>query len=546
MSLTASMWTGISGLLAHGERMNVIGNNIANVNTVGFKGSRMDFEDFISQDINSAAGINQVGRGVGIGAIYGDFSQGAFETTTEATDLAIGGRGFFAVSPKGEETNYYTRAGNFRFDKEGYLVDPHGYVLQGWEIETPHPSLATSTVSSVSSTSKIKGAGIPKDIQLAGFTAEPKHTSNVTVISNLDAAAGGDNSSSTTNPMFGLFNAWDGTAEPPLDESGFAYQASVKVYDEGGTAHTLTIYYDQISEESISGGGNGKKYWEYIVTMNPAEDRRSINGIDFANSSAAGLLMAGTLTFDSSGQMVDQSAFTPGSSASGSMKDLSNWNPTTFSTNGYPMFVANFSGISNASFVTPAPSDAASPYVMELNLGLRNTDPSTWGSLGASNASLVGTNVSNLPSLDTQIDRQPSATTSFAGPSSTAARQDGYTFGFLQNVTVTREGILQGRYSNGAILDLYQVTLYDFQSKDSLRREGGNLFSESLASGEASSGPANSNGFGSINSNSLEQSTVDLAKEFVTMITTQRGFQSNSKVITTTDTMLEVVIQMKR
>jgi flagellar hook protein FlgE len=541
------MWTGISGLLAHGERMNVLGNNIANVNTVGFKGARMDFEDFISQDVNTASGTRQVGRGVGIGTIYGDFSQGSFETTTEATDLAIGGRGFFAVSPKGEETAYYTRAGNFRFDKEGYLVDPHGYVLQGWQIETPRPSLATSTAGSVSSTSKIKGAGVPKDIQLPGFTAEPKHTSNVTIISNLDDASGGDNSTNAANPMFALFNSWDGTAEPPLSENSFAYQTTIKVYDEGGTAHNLTIYYDQVASDTISGEGSGQKHWEYIVTMDPADEQRSINGIDFKGTPAAGMLMAGTLTFDSSGQLIDQSAFTPGSSATGSMKDLSNWNPTTFSTNGYPMFVANFSGISNASYVTPNPDPAAQPYIMELNLGLKNSDPSTWASAGVSNASLVGTNVANLPSLGNQAERQSSATTSFSGSSSTPTRyQDGYTFGFLQNVTVTRDGILQGRYSNGAVLDLYQITLYDFQSKDNLRREGGNLFSESNASGLAAPGPANANGYGTVNSNSLEQSNVDLAKEFVNMITTQRGFQSNSKVITTTDTMLEVVIQMKR
>jgi len=101
MGLSASMWTGVAGLTAHGESMSVLGNNIANVNTIGYKGGRIFFEDFISQDLNTAAGVAQVGRGVGIGAVYGDFSQGAFETTNEATDLAIGGRGFFQVKVLG-------------------------------------------------------------------------------------------------------------------------------------------------------------------------------------------------------------------------------------------------------------------------------------------------------------------------------------------------------------------------------------------------------------------------------------------------------------
>src|SRR5215469_4497749 len=97
MSLSASMWTSVTGLLAHGEKMNVIGNNIANVNTVGFKGSRMDFADYVQQTVHSLAGLSQVGRGVMIGAIYGDFSQGAFETSNEVTDIGVNGKGFFKL-----------------------------------------------------------------------------------------------------------------------------------------------------------------------------------------------------------------------------------------------------------------------------------------------------------------------------------------------------------------------------------------------------------------------------------------------------------------
>ena len=550
MSLTASMWTGISGLLAHGEKMNVLGNNIANVNTLGFKGARMDFEDFINQDINSAAGVTQVGRGVAIGAIYGDFSQGAFETTTEATDLAIGGNGFFQVKVKGEESVYYTRAGNFRFDKDGYLVDPHGYVLQGWQISTPRPSLATSSAQVTSTSSAIKGSGVPVDIRLQGFTAEPKHTSNVSIITNLDARDGGDKSTNVNNPFFSLFSNWNGqpTANnPPLGENAFAYQTTVKVYDEGGTAHNLTVYFDQVNVDTISNEASGRRYWEYIVTIDPAEDGRIFNGTKVNTTGAAGLLMSGTLTFDSAGQLVDQSAYTLKSNAGADLKQLSNWSPTAFSTNGYPLFTANFSSLSNASYVTPGFAENVGGTLMELNLGLKFKGTQTFADRANFDASMVGTDTTQLMTMGSNTERQSSATTSFAGASSTLLQsQDGYTFGFLQNVSVDRDGILRGRYSNGVILDLYQITLYDFQSEHNLRREGGNLFSATRDSGEALPGPANKNGLGAVYSNSLEQSNVDLAKEFVQMITTQRGFQSNSKVITTTDTMLEVVIQMKR
>jgi len=564
MSLTASMWTGVSGLLAHGERMNVLGNNIANVNTVGFKGSRMDFEDFLNQDTYSAAGVTQVGRGVSIGAIFGDYSQGAFQTTNESTDLAIQGRGFFSVKPKGTEDTYYTRAGNFRFDADGYLVDPHGYVLQGWAIERSQNSLTSSAVTATSTTSKIKGSGVPVDIKLDGFTAEPQHTQNITLNVNLDSNPGNDKSSSTTNPYFSLFETWNGQnpltgTQPALAQSAFAYQSTIKVYDEAGTAHTLTVYFDQVDPDSVTNEPNGRNQWEYIVTMDPAEDKRVIAGTAMNTTRAAGLLMTGTLTFDTTGQLVDQTAFTPFGQYTDTTPpwneptpnpgppvttpaDLVNWQPTQMSSNGLPMMVANFSGLTDSSVVG---SPTAQNFLMELDLGLRSTNATTpWTS--TPNAAAIGTDASLLPGL-TSSQRQPSATTSYAGSSSTQfQKQDGYTFGFLQNITVDRDGIMQGKYSNGVTLDLYQVTLVDFTSKQNLRREGGNLFSGTRDSGDPLPGPANSNGLGAISSNSLEQSNVDLAREFVEMITTQRGFQSNSKVITTTDTMLEVVVNMKR
>ena len=124
MGVTSSMWTAVSGLLVHGEKMNVVGNNIANVNTMAFKSQRMDFEDFVYQDTNSANGFAQIGRGANINAIMGDFSQGAQERSNTVTDISINGKGFFKVrNPNSEDDVYYTRAGNFRFNKNGELTD---------------------------------------------------------------------------------------------------------------------------------------------------------------------------------------------------------------------------------------------------------------------------------------------------------------------------------------------------------------------------------------------------------------------------------------
>ncbi len=561
MSLSASMWTSVTGLLVHGEKMNVVGNNIANVNTVAFKGSRMDFEDFVNQDVYSAAGPTQVGRGVSIGAIYGNFAQGSMETSTDPTDIAISGKGFFKVKPKDSNAEYYTRAGNFRFDADGYLVDPHGYVLQGWQIQRAKPSLAsagTTTGSGSTTTSSInlKGSGVPIDVKLDGFTCEPRHTNNMTLALNLNASTGGDKSSSTTNPFFALFETWDATNldAPALGENAYAYQQTMTVFDEGGTAHKVTIYFDQV-RDNITGTNSAERYWEYMVTIDPAEDVR-----DFAVPPATGdtmaaakrgILMTGTMTFDASGQFKDMSAYVP---TGGNEADLSTWTPAPISSNGYPMFCPNFSGRPGASssWQLPMPSTTlspdAEPYLIELNLGMRNKTSAWTAPQGAgASAGDVGVATANLRGFGANGEVQSTTTVSFQDPSASLfEKQDGYTFGYLSTVYVDRDGILYGKYSNGQSLALYQITMYDFPSKHNLRREGGNLFSATKDSGDVVSGPANSAGFGSVYGNSLEQSNVDLATEFVQMIVTQRGFQANSKSITTVDTMLETVIGMKR
>lgn len=556
MGLSASMWTGVSGLLAHGEKMNVLGNNIANVNTVGFKASTMHFEDFFYQTVSTTAqDRGQIGRGVSVAAIFGDFSQGSFETTNEATDLAIGGNGFFGVSPLGSEDMYYTRAGNFRFDKDGYLMDPHGYCLQGWEIvEQPTQASTTTTqVDDPENQSAIRGVGTPDNIQLEGFTAEPKHTSRVTIINNLDAAEGLDNTrSSNGNPFFAMAQNWDGREDPPIGNTSYAYSSTIKVYDEAGTSHNLTVYYDQVDPDTLS-NAEGQTHWEYIVTMDPEEDKRVL-GSALENTSGAGLLMVGTLSFNSGGQLEDMSAFTLVSNATSTNIGSGNWRPTANSENGYPLMATNFTGLDNASAVIdsagdpiiPTPSNASGKLI-EMNFGLSTTPNAEWTENANTTAGAVGSGAGSLPGYGSDASRASKATTNYDGSSSTLfMSQDGYTFGFLQNVAIDQDGILTGRYSNGVTLELYQITLYDFLSETNLNRAGGNLFTQTLESGEASPGPANNNGLGSIISNSLEQSNVDLAREFVQMITTQRGFSANGKVITTTDQMLSEIIMLKR
>ncbi len=542
MGLSAAMYSGTSGLKVHGEDMTVIGNNISNVSTIGFKGSRMYFEDAMSQAITTAAGTGQVGRGVAVGAVMGDFSQGSLETTTEATDLAIGGNGFFVVSPAGEEINYYTRAGNFRFDQDGYLIDPHGYRVQGWEVlqESTSAVAQDSTTQEISTGVKIKG--VPTDIKLENFQSPPQETSRIDMIVNVDSKSE-DRSTDDINPFTALFSTYDGTKSEPLGDSTYAYQSTIKVYDQNGTAHTLSVYMDPVNHEDVANEAGGKRHWEYIITVPPNEDKREF--WDGTNEEKRGILMAGTLIFNASGELENMSAFTLNNTGA-NPSNMNDWRLAEFSQNGYPICTANFLGADDASVVT---GDEAKN--IEINFGLRNK-ATVWSNPTTTMANLPtdpNINTAALDAIPGMGDTEISAlsTTSYASGSTTIFQsQNGYTAGFLQNISVDRDGVLTGRYSNGQVLQLFALTLATFNNNYGLYREGGNLFSETRSSGPALTGLANTGDKGSIASNSLEQSNVDLATEFVKMITTEKGFQANSKTITTVDQMLTVLIQLKR
>jgi flagellar hook protein FlgE len=479
MSLTSSLFSGISGLSTLGNSLQIIGDNIANVNTIGFKASTFTFQDRLSQATATQSGTSQIGRGTALSDITSSFEQGSFESTGNTTDLAIGGDGFFVVQEAAGESLFYTRAGNFRFNKEGYLVNPEGYQVQGWSLDANGDD-----------------EGSVGDILLSSFTSPPSASTKVTMITNLDA----DATNNTTGSNDALAAAWTGSASPPLGSTTYAYQTTVKVYDTLGSTHDITIYYD---------AGEAANEWEYIVTMNPAEDARS-----GASGVGAGMLAKGVLTFSaSSGTLTDvtMERFTGSDWASTDAGGVNRWDAQTtasdLSTNGYFEF--------NAQFITGVDS------TIEFDVG-SNYDGSAW-----SNSALTTTQFSKA-----------STTTYQAG--------NGYGAGDLQNVDVDVDGVMTGVYSNGELLYLNRVALAKFIDYQGLHKQGGNLYRETRESGEAITNHPGTNGLGSISPNSLEQSNVDIAAEFVKMITSQRGFQANSKIITTVDNMLQEVIQMKR
>jgi flagellar hook protein FlgE len=412
-------------------------------------------------------------------------------------------------------------------------------VLQGWAIDnSTSTALASSGASSTttSGASAIKGAGQPRDIRLEGFTAEPKATENVTMVTNLDARDGGDNSALSTDKFFSMFQIWDGQEETPLGETRFAYQNSIKVYDEGGTAHTLTVYFDQVT---VSDAG-GYRYWEYMVTVNPTEDGRVIDARPWPTPACGQLVMIGTMTFDTSGQLKNMSAFTLASSATGDLGSLANWTPAQFNTNGQPVFTANFTGLTSASGT--AESNARN---IGINFGLTNANTSAgWATGGAANAAAIGTDPTLLPEF-ASVRVNADATTNYSGSSSTQIQsQDGYTFGFLQNVSVDSDGLLTGRYSNGVVMELVQVTLYDFHLQVGLQAQRLQPVSRDPRTGRGQRGPANANGYGSISSNSAGAVTWN-GRGFVQMISPSAASRPTRRW-SPRGRLLQTVIQMKR
>jgi flagellar hook protein FlgE len=496
MSLSSSLFSGISGLSTLGNAMQIIGDNIANVNTVGFKSSRVTFQDVLSQTVATTSGSAQVGRGSSLADISSTFSQGSFESTDSATDLAIGGEGFFVVrDPNNANNEFYTRAGEFRFDKDGNFVNPAGYIVRGWALD---PSTG-------------EDYGSLTDITLSSFTSSPSETQKMTVITNL-------NSDATSNTDY-LETAWDGTQSTPIASTAYEYQTTVKVYDSLGSTHDVTVYYDR-------GPSTGE--WEYIVTCNPDEDARLGAVVSGVPTKGAGLLARGTIDFvagsgtisgmsmerfdpnhpDSTGTGTDGSA-ADGAATWDSVIDPDSWQTLEpADSNGYLPFQPEFITGGNAMSV-------------ELNIGAR-WDGTNW-----------------VPDSLASSQFSSASTTVFQSA-------DGYGAGDLQSVSVDTDGVITGQYSNGQVLPLYRVALAKFQNNDGLFKVGGNLWRETRLSGDPITGAPGSNGTGNISANSLEQSNVDIANEFVKMITTQRGFQANSKIITVTDQMLSDLINIKR
>jgi len=431
MALTGALFAGVSGINSNGNAMNIIGDNIANANTIGFKSSRAVFFDLLSADV----GGTKVGLGSRLAASERAFVQGGVETTNSATDLAIQGHGLFILNdPQGGQ--FYSRAGQFSIDKDGNLANPAGLAVQGIQLDPNGNPISGLT-----------------NIVISQVVVSPAVTDTIGVALNLDATS--------TTPLTAMPADAVGTQDTPGNWfAGSNFSTVVTIYDSLGQGHDLTYLFrktataNQWNVRVLANGGE--------VTGGTAGQLRQIN--------AAGEVLA---------------------------------------------FNANGTLNTGASTITAI-------------------GPVAWND-GASAQSVVAANNTFTGS------------TQFALPSSVSqVNQNGSQSGILKSINIGTDGIISGQFTSGGNQPLFRIALADFANPQGLAHLGNSLYLQSPDSGPPLLGNPGDGSFGTLLSGSLELSTVDLATEFVKMVTTQRGFQASSRTITVTDTLLEEVSNLKR
>jgi flagellar hook protein FlgE len=467
-TMLRSLFAGVSGLRNHQFRMDVIGNNIANVNTVSFKSGRVTFKEGFAQLLQGASrppgdqgGVNpvQIGLGSQIGSVDQLFTQGNVETTGVNTDLAIQGDAFFVVR-KGGET-YYTRSGNFQIDAEGRMVSPtNGFIVQG---RMALDGVLNDTIT---------------DITLPfGQKVAARATTRVTVAGNLNSSAG-------------IFNPADPDGLGPLT-GGFGPDTRAVAVNNGTFTNGTIGMFDAL------GNKVDVKMWMWKTASNTWDwqiDESSLpSGYTLGADTPGATGVTGQFTFDPSTALLSQSAIIGGPNAGTAVSS------PTISING--------------------PGGAS--MSVTLNLGAEVAGAAVAGSLGG--------------------------LTQFAGNGTAVLRdQDGYQSGQLQNFSIDRIGVISGAFTNGVNQTLGQIVLADFNNPAGLLRTGDNMYALSGNSGGAVLGYALEGSQSFVTSGALEMSNVDLAQEFTSLIIAQRGFQANGRVITTSDSMLEELVNLKR
>jgi len=531
MSITSAMQTGVSGLMTNGEALSVIGNNLANVNTIGFKQGRTLFADMLSTNINRG----QIGRGSQLQAVQNIFSQGSLENTGSSTDLAIQGDAMFVLQDPASSAHYYSRAGAFSFDKDNILTNPEGYRVLGFGI--------TNGVSN----------GILGTIDRSQFATIPaRATTAANVVANLDATAAATPAAGTTQATV--------TGNLP---NGTAVGASLTpipttVTDSFGTAHTANLTFTKNATADT---------WDWSMAINGATVGSPVTGTvvftpytpysagppvvtEVPSTYSSMTQPSNAVTMNGVSQNIDValSAMTQnGGSATNTAAATADGtiafdpaNPITSSR--FSTTMATYDPLGNAQttslYYSKTGDNTWNVYAMRDGAQLGSPTTVTFDSTGVLSSS------NNLTFGNYNVDI--SGTTQYASNSIvTSQNQNGYASGNMAKISVDEKGYVNVLYTNSQTQKVAQVALAKFASLTGLDKVGGSLYSETVASGAAVVDPSNLSS-NKVAANSLEQSNVDMADQLVKMITTQRAYTASSKTITAADQLMQDTLNIIR
>lgn len=553
-----SMYSGVAGLKTHQTKMDVIGNNIANVNTVAYKSQSVTFSELMYQTTQAASGANkvtgtagvnarQIGLGVKTGAISTAISsQGASQTTNNPFDIRITGDAFFIVS-NGVD-NLFTRDGSFYVDGEGNLaMTSNGYNVMGWQVDPETMDIKVDTVSAL------------RIMSPDNMTYPPEATTKATVTGILDKNDSNVLSSSgkTMNLMF-------------YDKLGYSYTAKLVIKDtdvEGEYTVQLNSVIDSKNEPvdignlKLGGGTEVLKQTSIALSDRWTLDAGSIYLTEdptvVAYDAATGDLdwdnLAQAYGYNDAAELqtlkftITDDSVTPEASDDFTLDQiLTNASYTVGTKSGNLQDVFTDITALTADKLTPTGSS------------LLRFDTTTGQFLG------IGGNPSTMLYLsqvepagrfeDINIDFSNTTMYNKGGSSTISAASGdknklgtGRKLGEMSGISIQDDGRIYASYDNGMSKLLGQIAVAEFANASGLEKKGDNLYKSTQNSGDFDGiGVEVKSGGGYMTTGILEMSNVDLSAEFTEMITTQRGFQANSRIITVSDTLLEELVNLKR
>ncbi|MBN2482999.1 MAG: flagellar hook protein FlgE [Candidatus Omnitrophica bacterium] len=561
-----SMFTGISGLRNHQVRLDVVANNIANINTVGFKRSRAQFSDILSQLLQGASapttgpggdigGTNpkQVGLGMTIASIDTLFTQGNLQLTGVNTDIAIQGDGMFNLRDA-DGVDFYTRAGQFTFsprDAAGniYLQNvSNGYRVQGYVYDATLGAIDNTTITDILIPPTLYSLAPQATSQTVfnnNLNAETigSFTSNVTSQTITDGDGAGSTTITWTFTPTSNFNEWQVTG---------TLSGATATWGSSGT-NTLTYTFRVDDTGAIT--GTAGEVWADTAPVGGI-DTIDIDGVAGADvqvnliSSVGPTVLDGTIddiTITTIGILPDtvDANYAGTWTASSTHTASINIYDSMGATHTLQLLFRHDPQVANQWSWTAQTSDTS----ITVNTGDGVLAFNNDGSLSSSvinNPINISVNVPAAAPINITTPDFSAVTQYAANNTLVAFSQNGYEAGELNAFTIGSSGVITGIYTNGLNGELAQVVLARFDNPGGLVKEGDNLFSQSANSGMPDIGVAETGGRGSLSAGFLEMSNVDLAQEFVDMITAQRGFQVNSRSITVSDEILQELLTLKR